>query len=139
MVQTHVIQVSTELPNPVKNLSGYEPTTEYWPMVITLVNALIEASAVRGLDAKKIQEDANMLIGSGLFDEEDEHTAVQWAEFVMAINHILWFWHGASEQEGIEYLDPVLKALNDLYYQWHDKALNTLKGDDLSTYLRITD
>jgi hypothetical protein len=67
------------------------------------------------------------------------HTAVEWAEFVMSINHVLWLLWSANEEQGLEYLDPVMQALSDLYYEWHNKAIDALKGDALSEYLAITD
>lgn len=135
--EVNIIQVSTEMPNPVIRLSGYEPTTDYWPKVITLVNAMIKESAANGRSAHAMQEAANATIEELIFD--GDHTGVEWAEFTMALNHILWFWYEVSQEQSLEYLDPVLRVLDRLYYQWRDKALDTLKGDDISTFLKITD
>lgn len=133
-----ILQLSNEAPNPVTHLSGYEPTTTYWPNIITLMNALIVSSYVHGVNAKQLQSGANLTLNTEIFEGE-VHTAVEWAEIVMAINHGLWMLHAVHEENGIEELEPILQALNDLYYEWHDRALNTLTGADLSEYLRITD
>ena len=135
-MNTQVIQLQEYAPNPVIELGGYTPVTDYWKKIIRLGNALIVANSLHGLDAKELRKGANLTINNEIF--KGEHTAEEWAEFCMAINHLLWVWHEMVENHGLE-MDEVLKALNDLYYEWHDKALATLKGDDLSTYLRITD
>ena len=137
MTTQNVPQLQRNAPNPVLEF-GYEPTTEYWPDIIQLGNALIIANAAHGMNAKTLQGGANFTIKNEIFDDAKAHTAVEWAEFTMGINHLLWIWHSACENRGLE-MDEVLKALNDLYYEWRDKALDTLKGDDLSTYLKITD
>lgn len=137
MKTRQIIQLRTDVPNPVLGLGGYTPTTDYWAKAIRLTNALIEAND-DGANAEQLQKGANVTIKARIFDEAETHTPVEWAEFVMAINHVLWLWHDLSVGEGVE-IDQVLQALDALYYEWHDKALNTLKGDELSTYLRITD
>lgn len=86
-----------------------------------------------------LKKGANQVFKTRMFDEKGEHKGYEWAEFVMAINHMLWFWNDYEEKNATEYLEPVLKALNDLYYEWHGKAIHNLKGDTLSEYLRITD
>jgi hypothetical protein len=132
-----VVQVRDDAPNPVLELGDYTPITSYWSNIIRLANAMILASAMVGQGAKTLQHGANVTITSEIFI--GEHTAAEWAEFVMGINHILWLLHHLHEKRVIEYLEPVLQALNDLYYEWHSKALDTLTDDDLSEYLRITD
>jgi hypothetical protein len=124
-------------PNPVIELSGYTPTTDFWATSIRLMNAGILASAINGHGEDELVKGFNYTIDQDIFS--GEHTAVEWAEFVMSINHVLWLLHDLNEARGIEYLEPVLQALSKLYYEWHNKALDTLKDEDLSTYLRITD
>ena len=138
MTEQQVVQIHTFLPNPVKDLSGYPPVTSYWVDIIHLANAMILTSAGHGHNAKRLQEGANFTIGQQIF-KDTPHTPAEWAEFVMGLNHILWFIHDMYESRGIEYLEPVVEALTEMYYEWHDKALGTLKGDGLSEYLRITD
>lgn len=136
MKEIRVLQVRDDIPNPVTNLSGYEPTTDYWSKALRMVNAMLEAHAQFEPTKKLAREGADVLINREIFNDEEPHTAVEWAEFVMAINHVLWLLNDAPSDK---YVQLAMEVLNDLYYHWHDKALNTLKGDDLSTYLRITD
>lgn len=131
-----VLQVREDAPNPVTDLSGYVPTTGYWKQVLRMVNAMIESTATLNPSKKLALEGADVLIEREIFPDEMPHTAVEWAEFVMAINHALWLLDGAPSDKNVQL---TMEVLNDLYYKWHDKALNTLKGDDLSTYLKITD
>lgn len=131
-----VLQIRADIPNPVTNMSGYEPTTDYWAKAIRMVNSMIEASAQLQPTKKLAREGADVLIEREIFPDELPHTAVEWAEFVMSINHVLWLLNDAPKDK---WVDLAMEVLNDLYYHWHDKALNTLKDEDLSTYLRITD
>ena len=132
-----VLQIRTDAPNPVTDLSGYEPTTDYWAKAIRMVNATIEATAQFTLaDERTVRRGVDELIELEIFPDELPHTAVEWAEFVMSINHILWALDGVPKDRAV---DITLEVLNDLYYHWHEKALTRLEGDDLSTYLRITD
>ena len=136
---THaVIQVSELAPNPILGLSDYEPTTESWIRAIRLCNAMIQASAGLGKTTAELHESANTSIKSHMFIGPT-HTVAEWAEFVMSLNHVLWLLWSINETAVYEYLEPVMDALSNLYYEWHNKALDTLKGDELSEYLRITD
>lgn len=130
-----MLQIKPTAPNPVTELGGYTPTTEYWSDIIMVTNILLEKSEAGLYPYKTIQNAANAAFNKTIFP--GDHTAVEWAEFVMAINHMLWLLHSVDDQDG--YIHRVLQALDALYYEWHDKALDTLKGEDLSTYLRITD
>lgn len=137
-----VVQMRDDIPNPVIDLSGYQPTTEYWGKVIRMANSAIESQA--HFDAKFdfapskkiVTNGIDLLIESEIFPDEKPHTAVEWAEFVMAINHVLWLLNDAPKDK---YVEVTLEVLDHEYYKWHNKALDTLKGDDLSKYLRITD
>ena len=132
-----ILQINPNLTNPVSHLSGYKPTTEYWPLCLRMANAMLRSIGEANPSKKQAMEGANVLIELEIFSEKTQHTAVEWAEFVMAINHVLWLLDDApDEAEGVNML---MEILHDLYYIWRDKALDTLKGDDLSTYLRITD
>ena len=131
-----VLQIRTDAPNPVTDLSGYEPTTDYWAKAIRMVNATIEATATFNASKELARSGVDVLIEKEIFPDEMPHTAVEWAEFVMSINHILWALDGVPKDRAV---DITLEVLNDLYYHWHEKALTRLEGDDLSTYLRITD
>jgi hypothetical protein len=132
-----ILQVREDVPNPVTNLSGYEPTTEYWAKMIRMVNAMLESSAQLEPTKKLALEGADVLIEREIFPSEVTHTAVEWAEFVMALNHVLWLLDSAPKDD--KWVELAMEVLNDLYYKWHDIALTTLKDEDLSTYLRITD
>lgn len=131
-----ILQINPSAPNPVTHLSGYEPQHDYWYNVIVMVNAILQVTAKRGYDVKRMKGGADAIISIDVFPD-GTHTATEWAEFVMALNHVLWLLHEAEGSD--KYVDNMLQILNDLYYKWHDKALSTLKGKDLSTYLRITD
>ena len=137
--ETKVLQLRTDAPNPVLELGGYEPKTNYWPMVISLANAMIVDRAWKERDVKDMVSTANLMFDFGMFT--GEHEAHEWAEFVMAINHILWLLHDVytKEPDEHEYLRDVCEVLDNLYYEWHDKALSVLKGDALGEYLQITD
>jgi len=126
------------MPNPILEIGGYEPVTEYWPSIIALTNSLLYMNGSTPQTAKELQAGGNAILTGEIFANPN-HTAVEWAEMVMAINHMLWFLHGVQETEKLDYLDKIMQALNDLYYEWHDKALSVLKGDALSEYLQITD
>jgi hypothetical protein len=131
-----VLQIREDAPNPVTDLSGYEPTTDYWKKCIRMVNATMESVATFNATKKMARSGVDVLIEQEIFPDEMPHTGVEWAEFVMAINHVLWALDGVPKDKVVE---VTMEMLNDLYYAWHDKALTLLKGDDLSTYLRITD
>lgn len=131
-----ILQLKTDAPNPVTDLSGYVPTTDYWKQVIRMVNATLEGVAQFDATKEVARSGVDGLIELKIFPDEKPHTAVEWAEFVMAINHALWVLNDVPKDKWVE---VTLEVLNDLYYAWHDKALTLLKGDDLSTYLRITD
>lgn len=135
---TKVLQIRESTPNPVTNLSGYVPTTDYWGECIAMTNALMDSIARSDKTPPKkfVRDGADTLIELEIFPDEKPHTAIEWAEFVMAVNHVLWLLNDAPKDEMI---NLTMEVLNDLYYAWHDKALSTLKGDDLSKYLRITD
>lgn len=142
MKMIKVIQLRDDIPNPVTNLSGYQPTTEYWGKAIRMVNSMLESQAEFdgkiGFAPKKkmVIEGVDLLIEQEIFPDEKPHTAVEWAEFVMSINHVLWLLNDAPKDK---YVEIALEVLDHEYYKWHDKALTTLKDADLSTYLRITD
>jgi hypothetical protein len=132
-----ILQIREDAPNPVTHLSGYEPTTDYWVKCIRMVNAMLEAMAQAEPSKKLAREGCDVLIEKEIFPDEMPHTAVEWAEFVMALNHTLWVLDSAPKED--KWVQLAMEVFNDLYYAWHDKALTLLKGDDLSTYLRITD
>lgn len=137
-----VVQMREDIPNPVTDLSGYKPTTEYWAKVVRMVNAGMESQAHFeaniGLAPKKkmVIEGVDMLIEEEIFPDEQPHTAVEWAEFVMSINHVLWLLNDAPKDK---YVELMLEVLDHEYYKWHNRALDRLKEDDLSKYLQITD
>jgi hypothetical protein len=137
-----VIQMREDIPNPITSMSGYEPTTDYWAKALRMVNSGIESQAHfeadKGFapDKKTVQGGMDTLIELEIFPDEQPHTAVEWAEFVMSINHVLWLLNDAPKDK---YVNLMLEILDHQYYKWHNKALSTLKDDDLSTYLRITD
>lgn len=131
----NLLQVRQDMPNPVLELGGYTPVTGYWRDIISLTNTLLEVALRESHTPKQVQSGANAIIKGYMF--KGNHTGVEWAEFTMAINHMLWALYSQDDKDG--YIHNVLRALDSLYYQWRDKALDTLKGDELSTYLRITD
>lgn len=142
MKSLKIVQMRDDIPNPVTEMSGYEPTTEYWKKIIHLVNSGIESQAVFDADTghapskKTLTGGMDLLIEEEIFPDEKPHTAVEWAEFVMAINHVLWVLNSAPKDK---YVELMLEVLDHEYYKWHNKALDTLEGDDVLTYLRITD
>ena len=137
-----VLQLRDDIPNPVIELSGYKPTTNYWRKAICMVNTLLESQAqfegTVGFQPKKktIIDGVDRLIEEEIFPDEKPHTAEEWAEFVMCVNHVLWLLNGVPKDK---YVELVLEVLEHEYYKWHNKALDRLKKDDLSKYLQITD
>jgi len=133
-----VLQISGDLPNPILDIGGYDPKTKYWGHVITLTNYLLALGTVTKQGHKELQSSANQVLKGEIFSKP-EHTAVEWAEMVMAINHMLWFLDDVRKTEKSDPLDATIETFRDLYYEWHDKALSVLKGDAKSEYLKITD
>lgn len=137
-----VLQLRDDIPNPVIELSGYKPTTDYWVKVIRMVNSLLESQAEFeaqiGFQPKKkmLIEGTDRLIEEEIFPDEIPHTAEEWAEFVMSVNHVLWLLNDVPKDK---YVESALELLEHEYYKWHKKALDRLKKDDLSKYLQITD
>ena len=132
-----ILQIKRTTPNPVTSISGYEPTTDYWDQVIVMVNSMLQVATLGKHNLKDMKRGAGVIITLDIFPDEQPHSPVEWAEFVMAINHVLWLLH---EMRGTDkYVDMALETLDYLYYKWHNKALDTLKGSDLSRYLEITD
>ena len=58
--------------------------------------------------------------------------AKMFTEFVMALNHKLWFWHNCGITEYSELYDKLWKEA-DAY------ACDTFKGDDATHYYAVTD
>lgn len=130
------LQLKLDARNPVYRLSGYKATTDYWREMLVVVNSLLKTTVQYKATVKQCKAGADIIIEYDVFPSTKEHTAVEWSEFVMAVNHVLWALDSVPSDKSVEI---VMEVLNDLYYEWRDKALDTLKGDDLSTYLRITD
>lgn len=131
-----ILQLKLDARNPVYRLSGYKATTDYWQEMLIVVNSLLITTSQHKGTLKQAKAGADAVIEYEVFPSTRKHTAVEWAEFVMAVNHVLWALDSVPSDE---YVKIIMEVLNDLYYKWRDKALDTLKGDDLSTYLRITD
>lgn len=53
-------------------------------------------------------------------------------DLVMVVNHKCWEHYDKGNTE-------LSMLYEDLYYKTHDYALDNLKGDELSYYLRVTD
>jgi hypothetical protein len=132
-----LLQLNEKMPNPVTEMSGYEPQHDYWRKVINLTNVCLEVSVTQNYHTKVMKSGVDKVIELEIFPTDTPHSAVEWAEFVMALNHVLWVLHEAQGHD--KYVDEMLRILDFEYYRWHNRALDTLKGANLSTYLKITD
>lgn len=139
MSMVKIIQINKEAPNPIYQQNGYEPVTEMWPKLVHAVNLMLMLIGTSGVTADELVKSFNTGATSFAEGEREKRTAVEWAEFVMPINHLLWIIHDQAGRDEELQVDVVLKALEALYYYWHDMALNTLKGGELSKYIQITD
>lgn len=56
-------------------------------------------------------------------------------ELVMVLNHKCWYFYQNPQRNA----DVYCKLYGDLYYEAADYAMETLKGEELDYYWRITD
>lgn len=52
-------------------------------------------------------------------------------ELVMVLNHKIWFWYESNQN--------FARVYNDCWMKAHDYALDHLKGDELTFYLKVVD
>ena len=129
-----VIQLNTDTQDTIlEDVSSYTPVTNYWKLVVMMVNMMLLLEMAKGSTKVTLKKEMRTHIEKLPLD-----TPEQWAEMVMSINHVLWIL-SAGELESREDIEQTRRALHDLYYEYHDLACKTLKGDALSTYLNITD
>lgn len=139
MSAVKIIQIAKDSVNPIYQQNGYTPVTDIWPKVVHAVNLMLMLTGTTNTKAQELIDAFNKGSKPFVEGERKNRTAVEWAEFVMAINHLLWILSDESQRDEELTIDVVLKALDVLYYYWHGMAINTLKGGELSEYLRITD
>lgn len=132
----NVLQIKRNVPNPIKLLSGYKPVTDYWDSAIVMANTLISTGIVLNSSYASMRDGANAIVDGSIFVDKQK-TPEQWAELVMALNHIGWILNELEDKS--EYVIKTINVFDYLYRKWHKKALKTLKGDDLARYLEITD
>jgi hypothetical protein len=139
MSAVKIIQIAKDSVNPIYEQNGYTPVTDMWSKVVYAVNLMLMLIGTSGVTADELVKSFNTGATSFAEGEREKRTAVEWAEFVMPINHLLWIIHDQAQKDEELEVDEVIKALDALYYYWHGVALHTLKGGGLSEYLRITD
>lgn len=101
----------------IEELNGYKPITSFWQDFTIADNF--------GIGSKAVEETFDRAFEEWKSDYE------YLTELVMVLNHKIWYWYDKD--------DEMARLYNTLWDKADDYACDSLKGEELSYFYRITD